>query len=277
MIYIIEASNGYVEVWKDIPNYEGIYQVSTLGRVRSLTRDVWHGTFSYTRKGVIMSTFNTTDYDSLTLHKDGIRKIYTVHRLVAMTFLPNPDNLPDVNHKDGNKLNNRLDNLEWCTASDNVKHAIRTGLISLAQIRENGRKSIDVVAIRIKCEDTGELFESISDVSRKLGVRSIKFQIDNGVRTHNGRGWLFTKVSEEYYQAHKHDKIDRKLCEDIHNNILHRIGKQGRKIAVYCVEKDKTYKSLSEAARDNNMDYSTIRLAILEKRKAKGLTFLYLN
>ena len=135
------------EIWKDIKGYEGLYQVSNLGRVKSLERVVDYGHMKCVRKGRIVKQFNTKDYNNVKLHKDGIRTIYLAHRLVATAFIPNPDNLPVVNHKDGDKTNNCVDNLEWCTASDNVKHAIQTGLLPIDLLRLNGCKSKDVVSI----------------------------------------------------------------------------------------------------------------------------------
>jgi len=108
------------EIWKDISGYEGLYQVSNLGRVRSLDR-LSH----YIRngnpeaklfKGRIMKQSHTTDgYLMIYLRKGGKDKYYSVHRLVAQAFIPNPENLPFVNHKDEVKDNNCVDNLEWCT------------------------------------------------------------------------------------------------------------------------------------------------------------------
>lgn len=112
------------EIWKDISGYEGYYQISNLGRVRSLDRYVAtvgnpsgkrliHGKILSQSKRVMS---NVEDgYYSVTLCKRGVDTLFNVHRLVAETFIPNPNNLPCVNHKDENKHNNMADNLEWCT------------------------------------------------------------------------------------------------------------------------------------------------------------------
>ena len=96
------------EIWKDIPGYEGKYEVSNLGNVRSL---------NYNRSGEpkLLKQGNVNGYKVVILYKDGKKKTCNVHRLVAMTFIPNPDNLPIVNHKDEDKSNNNVNNLEWCT------------------------------------------------------------------------------------------------------------------------------------------------------------------
>lgn len=123
------------EIWKDIPEWEGFYQASTFGRVRSVDRVLMtqnsHGFLSpREHKGKIISpNTNNRGYLYLCLCKDNNHHWFAkVHRLIAMTFLPNPNHLSDVNHKDGDKLNNKVDNLEWCSHSENQKHALRTGL-----------------------------------------------------------------------------------------------------------------------------------------------------
>lgn len=110
------------EVWKDVSGFEGYYQVSNLGRVRSLDRKVWsekRGIFHF-QKGRVLKPVNIHGYWRVLLSKDGKPAKAIVHRLVAGAFLPNPENLEYVNHKDENKSNNRLENLEWCTPKYNV-------------------------------------------------------------------------------------------------------------------------------------------------------------
>lgn len=103
------------EHWKPVRDFDELYLVSDMGRVISL------------RSGMQLSP-GKTGYALVTLYKDDKRVVKSVHRLVAEAFLSNPDNLPIVNHKDGNKQNNRLDNLEWCTQKENVAHAIQMGV-----------------------------------------------------------------------------------------------------------------------------------------------------
>jgi len=111
-------------IWKDILGYEGIYQVSNTGMVKSLN-------YSNTKKPRILKQSLTYDgYPKILLSKDGKRTNYDVHVLVARAFVPNPLNKPQVNHIDGNKLNNHSSNLEWCTPIENTRHAIANGLRS---------------------------------------------------------------------------------------------------------------------------------------------------
>jgi len=120
----------FKEIFKDVPNYEGLYQVSNLGNVKSLDRYVKQKD----KRGVLI----TANYKGRILKKDLVRngyyrvtlsrgdkqKRFQVHRLVCFAFLENPLNKPCVNHKDGNGMNNELTNLEWCTYSENERHSI---------------------------------------------------------------------------------------------------------------------------------------------------------
>lgn len=108
------------ELWKDIVGYEGLYQVSNLGRIRS---------FYKRRNDVEFLKFaDNHGYKTITLHKDGRQKTFRVHRLVAVAFLPNESDKPQINHINGNKSDNRASNLEWCSQSENMLHAYESGL-----------------------------------------------------------------------------------------------------------------------------------------------------
>ena len=100
------------ELWRPIPNYEGYYEASNLGRIRSV----------YRYKRVLKPMISNTGYERVDLFKNRHRKQYSVHRLVAITFIDNPDNKPFVNHRDENKINNCADNLEWVTHVENCRY-----------------------------------------------------------------------------------------------------------------------------------------------------------
>lgn len=107
-----------MEIWKDIAGYEGLYQVSNFGNVRSL---------NWRKRGIVQNLYlkkQNRGYRHVELTKDGVRKAHTIHRLVAETFIPNPNNYPVINHKDEDKTNNNAANLEWCTYQHNVKHSM---------------------------------------------------------------------------------------------------------------------------------------------------------
>lgn len=164
------------EVWKDIEGYEGLYQVSNLGRIKSLCREgCFLGVF-YNRKG----------YARCRLYKDGKGRNFRVHRLVAMTFIPNPDNKPEVNHIDGNKRNNCVTNLEWVTSSENHVHAYVTGL---RKRRGNGVLQYDLEGNFIA------EFPGITEAARVIGKPSLRSSIGkccNGDRITTGNFiWRF--------------------------------------------------------------------------------------
>ena len=111
------------EIWRDIKGFEGLYQISTIGRVRSLDRVDSRGNY---RKGkALADVVSGNGYHQVNLWRDGKVEIKLTHRLMAKTFIPNPDNLPQVNHRDEDKGNNRVENLEWCTASYNTNYGTR--------------------------------------------------------------------------------------------------------------------------------------------------------
>ena len=103
-----------MEEWKNVIGYEGLYEVSSIGNVRNVKRNT------------LLRFSNNQGYIQVYLYKNGIRKGFRVHRLIAQAFLPNPNNLPQVNHLDEDKTNNRVDNLEWCTAKYNSNYGHRT-------------------------------------------------------------------------------------------------------------------------------------------------------
>ena len=113
------------EIWKDIPGYEGLYQASTLGRIKSIKRMCKSPTGTRIVPERILRPFLGAEYAQISLNKDGKKNYTVVHRLVAKTFLPNPLGLQEINHKDENKKNNALSNLEWCTPKYNMTYGTR--------------------------------------------------------------------------------------------------------------------------------------------------------
>lgn len=161
-----------MERWKDIDGFEGYYQVSDTGRVRSLDRVVtttrYGKPLSMARKGkVLRSTVGRDGYPSIQIYKESEYYTFKIHRLVAKAFVENPDSLPEVNHIDGNKKNNNAENLEWCTRKHNIRHAFKNGLID-PKNRSCNRKSVrrsDGVIFRSLTEAAKESGTHVSDVS----------------------------------------------------------------------------------------------------------------
>ena len=138
-----------MEVWKDIKGYEGIYQISSCGRVRSL---------HYKKNKILKLTQDKYGYYQINLCKNNKVKNLKVHRLVAEAFIDNPNNYPEVNHKDENKTNNKIDNLEWCTHYYNNNYGTRNN-----RVTEKQKK-------KVICITTGEIFNSIKEASIKYNV-----------------------------------------------------------------------------------------------------------
>lgn len=172
------------EIWRDIERYEEYYQVSNLGNIRSKDRLKWNGKAYYKQKGVIKKkTIRADGYFVVNLSVEGRGKTHLVHRLIALAFIPNKNNLPVINHRDGNKLNNSLENLEWTTYRENNIHALENNL-------NNTRKKIKGTHV-----GTNEVlfFESSREADRvlKIGYKNISACLNGKQNTAGGYEWEF--------------------------------------------------------------------------------------
>lgn len=179
-----------MEEWRDIPGYEGLYQVSDDGRVFSTKR---HGSSGGELKGFV----RRDGYEYFILYGNGKKLQIGGHRLVAIAFIPNPDNKREVNHKNGIKTDNRVDNLEWVTPKENTAHAFYSGLND----ERVHKLSIPLLAVD---KETGEIlrFPSARDASRKLGIR--QSSISRAAHSHSK--WKERKTSRYYFVYEKGKK-----------------------------------------------------------------------
>lgn len=157
-----------VEVYKDINGYEGLYKVSNLGNVKS---------FHTGKEKILKPNKNNCGYLQVDLYKEGKRKQHLVHRLVAMAFIDNPQNLEQINHRDENPTNNNVSNLEFCTAAYNNNYGTR----------------IKRFCKQVLCLETGKVYPSTNEVERQLGfAHSYISKCCNGKRkTAYGYTWRY--------------------------------------------------------------------------------------
>lgn len=161
------------EEWRDILGFEGAYQISNLGRVRSLDRNIYYttprgNTAVQHKKGMILKQTPDVDgYLRVGVICEGRSKNFGVHRLVAQAFIPNPENLPCVNHKDYDKTNNSVDNLEWCTVEYNNKYSNNEERRphSIYENREGVKRAL---SIPVMCIETGQTFYSMIEAERQM-------------------------------------------------------------------------------------------------------------
>lgn len=174
-----------MEVWKDIKGYEGLYQVSDCGRIRSLNHPIKNlltGGNSV-RKGRIRTQQIISGYLYVALYKDGKCKMHRVNRLVAEAFIPNKEGKATVNHKDENKFNNCADNLEWLTRAENNNYGTHNKRIGKALSKP------------VYCAELDTVFESTSDAARKLGIvqSNISYCCLGKRKTAGGYHWQYYK------------------------------------------------------------------------------------
>ena len=189
--------------WRWVQGYEHMYQVSNDGLVRSVDRYVYcevsPDKLQHIFGKVLKQGIDKKGYKIVYLSKDGKQKTIKVHRLVAMAFIENPLPLPQVNHKDGCKTNNYVDNLEWCDNSYNQKHAHDSGLFPIYEETKGwGRPAKPVAMIDLKTGETIKTFKTLSSASRetKINQSNIRSVCLGERHRAGGYGWKFINKGE---------------------------------------------------------------------------------
>jgi len=163
-----------VEIWRDIELWEGMYQISTFGNIKSLSRQIWGGRSYRTSKEIILKRkLNEFGYCIVMLQKDYKFKMNKVHRLSGLAFLHNLENKKDINHGDGVRDNNFLYNLEWATRSENKLHGFRIGMTKptcLGRFGKDHAGSKPIFKINLNNGTVIERYEALMDASRKCSI-----------------------------------------------------------------------------------------------------------
>lgn len=174
------------EIWKDIKGYEGLYQISSLGRVKSISRKTKN---QYGKEEKVLKVKEDKQYYRVGLFKHKKQKYYSVHRLVAEAFIPNPNNFPCINHKDENKLNNVVSNLEWCNVSYNNNYGNRT-------LKSSISKQKKIVQYDLKGKFV-KIWNSQKEAISTLGISNHITDVCTGRRNQcGGYKWKFKEVIE---------------------------------------------------------------------------------
>lgn len=280
------------EEWRDIKGYEGCYQVSNLGRVKSLTRKDRNGRTRAERILVNNKRSSEKDYLRVHLSKDNVAKDYSIHRLVAIAFIPNPNGYTVVNHLDNNPSNNNVTNLEWTTLKGNMEWASRQHRMHYNPqnlLKAQISKKIPVIAINSNGEEF--YFDSQVEAAKRLNVKSghiaAACRKEYGYKTVGGYQWKYADAErqknaipnkvkmprEEYLkrlsEQMKGNKfcLGKKLTDETKRKLALALGKRviqytkdGKKVAEYV--------SVNEAQRVTKISH--IDDVVVGKRKTAG-------
>ena len=156
------------EKWKDIKGYEGLYQVSNFGNIKS-----------FYKNKILKPVIENTGYNQVTLVKNRKKRKHYIHRLVGFHFIDNPNNFNELNHKDGNKCNNCVENLEWCSRRYNVQHSVK--ILN----KHCGKRK------QVQCVETGEIFNSIKKAAKFYNIQRLALSnsLNNPNKTVGGLHW----------------------------------------------------------------------------------------
>lgn len=258
---LIEALPQFIQIeegeeWVPLP-FNTSYAVSSFGRV-------FKGPYLFEyriRSGKLVTSHrdarlldpskDSDGYPIVGISVNGDNKVMHVHRLVAISFIPNPESKPTVNHIDGNKSNNHVDNLEWATWGENNKHAISTGL----------RTSV----VPIKCLDNGQIYESMQDAAKQLGLNAEMIRVSILQKYRLKEGYTFIKLDGSVQDEKSY------LAETFNDYLNRSYGSSGVKIS--CLDTGEVFDTWQAAAAWLGVDSGAIEYAIDHHSCCKGHVF----
>ena len=248
------------EIWKSHPEYTGI-EVSTLGRVRTLDKVVSNGNGTRLVKGHVLKQYDPGNgylQVSIQTNGNGTRKL--VHRLVAQTYIQNPDNLPQVNHLDCNRKNNNVENLEFCTASYNQQYRDKFG-ISNTELLSKPVFAINLTTLEVLH------FSSQTEASRALGVNNPHVSVViKGKRKQAGGFWFKADDGNGI-------EIDKDKLNDIADSMIFRGGVFAVNLNTLEVSRFKSHREASRALGVNNSHIS----AVIKGKRKQACGFWFVN
>ena len=184
------------EKWKNVEGYNGLYKISNTGRIVSYKKGKPYELAPYS---------NNRGYLAIGLSDGLVRRRYTMHKLVARHFIPNPENKPQVNHKDGDKHNNHVDNLEWVTQSENIQHSYKIGLRTYnSEIyhknKYNEQKKVGIIAINLETLESFH-FQSINEAARQLDCNkgNIRHVLNGKYKKHKNYFFIYDNQNKKTF------------------------------------------------------------------------------
>lgn len=255
------------EEWRPVVGYEGMYEISNLGRVKSIERDMTgmrrnrDGSYApyvfHVKERILKQGRRADGYSDVSLSRNGVTILHCIHRLLAEAWVPNPNNYNYVNHIDLDKTNNSLDNLEWVSNSGNMNHAVQ--------------RYANPQSIAIYCKETGQVYSSMGQCDKALGLK----EGNTWATIHLGRNYGYTlTVATDSQVAEAKANIDAECSwtfSQPKKGRLHPIRK------IKCIDTQEVFDTLTQAAKVTHRSEDSIRASIRNKSCTSGLTFYYLD